>query len=40
VHSGGSDGFHYINRLLAQPEFGHIRAGLDTAEPSESGAQQ
>jgi len=40
VHSGGSDGFHYISRLLAQPEFGHIRAGLDTAEASVSGEKQ
>jgi len=40
VHSGGSDGFHYISRLLAQPEFGHIRSGLDTAETTTTGAAQ
>ena len=31
VHSGGSDAYHYITRLLDVPTFRHIRSGLDVA---------
>ncbi len=29
VHTGGSDAYHYISRLLDVPTFRHIRSGLD-----------
>lgn len=31
VHSGGSDAYHYLLRLLDQPEYRQIRSGLDVA---------
>jgi len=31
VHSGGSDAYHYLSRLLDVPTFRHIRSGLDVA---------
>ena len=33
VHTGGSDAYHYISRLLDVPTFRHIRSGLDAARP-------
>lgn len=29
VHSGGSDAYHYLIKMLDQPEYTHIRTGLD-----------
>lgn len=37
VHSGGSDAYHYLVSLLDQPQYRHIRSGLDVA-PSEANA--
>lgn len=34
VHSGGSDTYHYLSRLLDVPAFRHIRSGLDIARPT------
>ena len=34
VHSGGSNIYHYLTRTLDQPQFRHIRVGLDVV-PSE-----
>jgi len=31
VHSGGSDAYHYISRLLDSTTFRHIRSGLEVA---------
>ena len=31
VHSGGSDVYHYLIRVLDQPQYRHIRVGLDAA---------
>lgn len=32
IHSGGSDAYHYLVRLLDLPEYSHIRSGLDIAD--------
>ena len=34
IHSGGSDAYHYLLRLLEQPGYSHIRSGLDLANAS------
>lgn len=31
IHSGGSDAYHYLTRLLDVPIFRHIRSGLEIA---------
>lgn len=35
IHSGGSDPYHYLLRLLELPEYIHIRSGLDIANASQ-----
>lgn len=39
VHSGGSDAYHYLVSLLDQPQYSHIRSGLDVA-PSETAGNE
>ncbi len=36
IHSGGSDTYHYLNRVLDVPTFKHIRSGLEIAPPDAS----
>jgi len=36
VHSGGSDTYHYLSRLLDVPTFRHIRSGLEIAPATDT----
>lgn len=42
IHSGGSDAYHYISRLLDVPMFRHIRSGLEVArlDPADANTTQ
>jgi len=36
IHSGGSDVYHFLNRVLDIPSFRHIRTGLEIAKTNAS----